>query len=268
MSSSDWEKDLEEWRKSYKKYKSIQKRHDDIIQRREEETEILQKKLRQEAGIFYKRQQELNREDFNSLQLKKYKPWFMELLKDVPFIKENNTEIESLTDVYLHTYSRGTKSANEVIQFKFGEELVDIQPSLIVVTPPKKSEILEYVVSDSLQLKKRARKEDYATTKEREENGPTFEAEFFGNFSTQQLVREVEASSSRVPGGGCDVCGYVFARPTQPKYFPVLSTDDYNFWCCNLCKDVFYRYRYSKKIEKHAPTRAKLLPMGVQSLKL
>ena len=267
MSSSDWEKDLEEWRKSYKKYKSIQKRHDDIIQRREEETERLQKKLRQEAGIFYKRQKELYRKDFTSLQLKKYKPWFMKLLKDVPFIKENNTEIKSLTVVYA---IMGVQY--NVIQFKFGEELVDIYANLIIDTPLKKSEILEYVVSKSLQLDKRASKEDYATTKEREENGPTFKAEFFGNFSTHQLVREVEASSSRVPGGGCDVCGHVFGevgRP-QPKYFPVLSTDDYNFWCCNLCKDVFYMYRRLKKIEKRAVTRAKLLPipMGVQSLKL
>lgn len=263
MSSSDWEKDLEEWRKSYKKYTSILKRNNDTIQRREEETKVLEKKLRQEADIFKKRQESLYRKDFTSLQLKKYKPWLMELLKDVPFIKENNTEIKSLTDVSLRIGKQW-----DSIQFKFGEELVDIHSSLIIVTPPKKTEILEYVVSDSLQLAKRARKEDYEKTQERKVKGPTFNAEFFGNFSTQQLVKEVEAAATE-EGWSCDVCGHVFGRKPNTKYFPVLSTVGGEYWCCNLCKDVFYRYRYSKKIEKRALTRAKLLPTVVQpSLKL
>lgn len=239
MSSSDWEKDLEEWRESYKKNKSIKKIHDDIIQRREEETKILKKKLQQEAGEVNKRQENLYREDFNSLQLKKIKPWLMELLKNLPINSGNFTSIKSLTDVFMHTLSKNTRSESDVVRFKFGEVIKEVKPSLIFDTLKyfkKNSEILRAVVK--------------------------FDP------PTKQLVKDVGANASYVPGGGCDVCGHVFGNDPRPRYFPVLSTDDNQFWCCYLCKDVFYRYRYLKEKER-AVTRARLLPMGVQpSLKL
>jgi hypothetical protein len=71
--------------------------------------------------------------------------------------------------------------------------------------------------------------------------------------------------------GGCDITGRAINwwDRRHDGFFPLRTSEDKNtYWVCAPAVRFFENLQASIKKEKRAVTRAKLLPMGVQSLKL
>lgn len=208
---SDLEEKLEKWREEYKKYKAIQTKNVEIEKILEELENKTKKRLNEESSRLYYIQKDLYSDDFLSLQINKTKPMLMELLKDVPFNSDNNTTIESLTDVCEYIYSPGSRSEATFAHFKFADRTVEVKSYLIFdaqLYPKKNIEILKAVVKF---------------------NPPTLE-----------FVKTVEADG--VSGGSCDVCGHNFGINPNPMYFPLISSVGNHYWCCQLCQKFLRRY--------------------------